>query len=534
MEISFGDEAREKIKNGVDKLADSVKCTLGPRGRHAAIQRGSGSPLITKDGVTVARSIVLEDPLENMGAQIVKEVASNTNFLAGDGTTTATVLAQKIFNSGYEGVKMGLNPVLIKRGMDIALKKALGLIDLLKIDIDGDRALVENIAKISANNDEDLGKLIADVMFKVGTDGMISVEEGYGETRVDYGEGFSFERGMVSPAFITNHALIKAELDDCLILLCDKDLTKAEDVISPLKAASVLGKPLLIVANNISGSALTTLAHNKSTGAANVCAVRSPGFGDVRREMLEDIAVLTSAKLVTSELFGLLANKDLNVVAALFGSARRIVAGRNETRVLDGVGDESKVDERIDNIKKQLNDSTLYDHQIAALKQRLSKLSEGVALFLVGGSSESEVREKKDRVEDAINAVQSALEGGVVPGGGSGFLLIHNELRDAMPKSLTQEEAMGYKAVLDSIREPFMQISKNAGVGIEVYSNLIDIMNSGNKRKGYDALNLIMIEDMVAEGIIDPAKVLKSALKNAVSSCGTLLTTEVAIYTKNE
>lgn len=526
MEIVFGNEARQKIKSGVDKLANSVKCTLGPRGRHATIERKRGGPLITKDGVTVARSIMLDDKLENMGAQIVKSVASNTNFMAGDGTTTATVLAQEIFSSGNKMVGMGYNPILIKRGMDIALENAISLIDELKIDVEGDKDMVQNVARISANNDSVMGKQITDVIFAVGSEGLISVEQGFGETKVDYCDGYFFERGMLSPSFVTNHQHIKCDLKDAVILIYDGIISLNSDIIPALNIVSESNKEILIVAQDVQSEALQTIVYNNSRGAIKACVVKAPGFGDIRHELMEDLALFTGGTLISKEMSASLRNID----ESMFGRADKVSVGRNETTIIGGAGLEEIIENRVSNLKDQLEDSTLYDHQIASIKQRLSKLTGGAAILKVGGSSEAEILEKKDRVEDAINAVQAAISDGIVPGGGSGFLHIHNDLKKAMPSDLTQEELLGYEAVLNATLAPFKQICYNAGV--DFYENMYSILGGESKRRGFDALKLVMVDDMLEAGIVDPAKVLKSAIKNAVSACGTLLTTEVAIFEK--
>jgi chaperonin GroEL len=530
MELSFGNDARSRMKKGIDKLADSVKCTLGPRGRHASIERKFGPPLITKDGVTVARSISLEDKLENMGAQIVKSVASNTNAEAGDGTTTATVLAQEIFNRGFEMVGMGHNPVLIKRGMDVAKEEAVRLLDGIKIDADGDKELVSNVATISANNDRDMGNLISEVIMTVGTDGMVSVEEGFGKTKVLYKDGYSFERGMISPHFVTDQERVRCVLNNSLVLVYDGVISLNSDIVPLLQLISESKKDFLIIAQDVNSEALQTVVFNNSRGAIKACIVKAPGFGDIRFEMMEDIAMLTGGTLITKDMGNVLSSVTLDML----GQVEKAEVGRNDTTLIGGSADGSKVDARVSNLKTQLEDPDLYDHQIASIRQRLSQLNGGIAMIKVGGSSEAEIRERKDRVEDAINAVQAAISEGVVPGGGAGYLHIYEKLKSLKPGDLSPEESFGFDIVLESLKAPFKQICKNAGV--EFYETMHGIIRSESKTCGFDALRLTLEDDMVSKGIVDPVKVLKTGLSNAVSACGTLLTTEVAVFegTKDE
>jgi chaperonin GroEL len=509
-------------------LADSVKCTLGPRGRHAAIERRFGPPLITKDGVTVARSINLSDKLENMGAQLVKSVASNTNSIAGDGTTTATVLSQEIFSAGFKMAIMGHNPILLKRGMDVACDNILKILEKNKIDSNSDKDLILNVATISANNDSEMGKMIADVIMSVGTDGMVSVEEGFGETTVSYRDGYTFERGMVSPAFVTDQEKMRCVLNDAFVLVYDGVISLNSDIVPILQKISETKKDLLIVAQDVNSEALQTVVYNNSRGAIKACIVKAPGFGDIRYEMMEDLAIITGGILITKDMGNVLPT----ISEQHLGTADKIEVGRNDTTIIDGRGDSQKISARVENLKVQMSDPNLYDHQIASIKQRLSQLNGGVAMIKVGGSSETEIRERKDRVEDAINAVQAAIAEGVVPGGGSGFLHTYVELMAAKPQGMTDEESAGYKIVLEAIKAPFRQICENAG--IEHFKYMEQIIYSENKRLGFDALKLVMEEDMVSRGIVDPVKVLKTGIKNAVSACGTLLTTEVAIFEPNE
>lgn len=528
MELSFGNDARSKIKSGLDKLANSVKCTLGPRGRHAAIERKFGPPLITKDGVTVARNIDLDDKLENMGAQLIKSVASNTNSIAGDGTTTATVLAQEIFDRGFKVVSMGHNPILIKRGMDIACSTALSLLDEVKTEADADKSLIQNVATISANNDKDMGSLISEVIMAVGTDGMVSVEEGFGDTKVLYRDGYSFERGMVSPHFVTDQEKLKCILNDALVLVYDGVISLNSDIVPILQVISESKRDFLVVAQDVNSEALQTIVYNNSRGAINACVVKAPGFGDIRFEMMEDIAILTGGTLITKDMGNVLPSLTLDML----GTAEKVEIGRNDTTLIGGLGDSKSLEGRVSNLKVQMEDSDLYDHQIASIRQRLSQLNGGIAMIKVGGSSEAEIREKRDRVEDAINAVQAAIAEGVVPGGGAGFLHIYKSLQNKKPEGMTPEESMGYDIVLESIKAPFKQICRNAG--IEYYSHMDKILEANTKTIGFNALLLEVEDDMISKGIVDPVKVLKTGLKNSVSACGTLLTTEVAIFKSDE
>lgn len=528
MELSFGNDARSKIKKGLDKLANSVKCTLGPRGRHAAIERPFGPPLITKDGVTVARNIDLDDKLENMGAQLIKSVASNTNAVAGDGTTTATVLAQEIFDRGFKVVSMGHNPILIKRGMDVACDAALSFLDSVKIEAEADQTLIENVATISANNDRAMGSLISEVIMTVGTDGMVSVEEGFGDTKVLYRDGYSFERGMVSPHFVTDQEKLKCVLNDALVLVYDGVISLNSDIVPLLQLISESKKDFLIIAQDVNSEALQTVVFNNSRGAIKACVVKAPGFGDIRFEMMEDIAILTGGSLITKDMGNVLPSLTLDML----GTVEKVEIGRNDTTLIGGNCDEDTLAGRVSNLKVQMEDPDLYDHQIASIKQRLSQLNGGIAMIKVGGSSEAEIRERRDRVEDAINAVQAAISEGVVPGGGAGFLHIYNDLVSQKPAVMTPEESMGYDIVAESIKAPFKQICGNAG--IEYYSHMDKILSSENKRVGFNALHLRVEDDMISKGIVDPVKVLKTGLKNSVSACGTLLTTEVAIFKSEE
>ena len=523
-QVKFNTEARAGIQAGLDILANAVKATLGPRGRHAAIERAYGPPLITKDGVTVARAISLDDRIQNMGAELIKSVASSTNSVAGDGTTTATVLAQAIYTEGAKMVAAGHNPVLIKRGIDKAVANILISLKQLSTKVVAEET-IRSVAIISANNDVDLGSLIGDVVSHVGNDGMISIEEGAGsETRVEYTEGVVFDRGYISPTFATNMERLTTEFENPLILIYDGRISNTQDIIPILESVSETNRPILIIAQTTESEALQTLILNKARGSLRCCAVRSPGFGDIRRGMLGDIAAVTGAKLFTDDGGCPLRAATISDL----GQARRIVVTRDNTTIVDGIGTAEAVADRITAIKTQL-DLAFEMHEVVALKTRLSSLAGAIAVFKVGGVSEAEVREKKDRVEDAINAVRAAVEEGIVPGGGSALLHCVNSLEELKKdSSLITEEIIGIEVMLKSIKAPFKQILLNAG--IEHHSFMDRIINSGGSFCGFDAYTGTFCDNMLDAGIIDPVKVVRSAIQNAASASGTLLTTEVAIF----
>lgn len=521
-EVRFSSDARDGLKEGLDILANAVKSTLGPRGRHAAIERSYGQPLITKDGVTVARSIVLKDRVQNMGAELIKSVASATNTVAGDGTTTATVLAQAIYNEGAKMVAAGHNPVLIKRGIDKAVSTVSAKLGEISKPLDSED-MINNVATISANNDNELGSLIGSVVSAVGNDGMISVEEATGMgTSVEYTEGINFDRGYITPTFATNMEKLTCELDNPYILIYDGRISSTSDLMPVLEAASEENRTLLVIAQTVESEALQTLVLNKARQALISCAVRAPGFGDIRKDMLEDIAIVTGGKLFTSEIPNSLRNAGIQDL----GQARRVVVSRNSTSIIEGAGSAEEVSNRADQIRAYLNHS-LENFEYAAIKARLSALSGAVAVLKVGGLSESEVKEKKDRVEDAINAVKAAIEEGIVPGGGSSLLHCVKDLRQLKKQAMMTEEAVGVDVVLKSITAPFRQMLINSGE--EYHSYMEKIINSKNNSCGFDALNGVFSQDMFDLGIIDPVKVVRSALENAASASGTLLTTEVTI-----
>tara|TARA_B100000131_G_scaffold323253_1_gene380996 strand:+ start:11932 stop:13539 length:1608 start_codon:yes stop_codon:yes gene_type:complete len=524
-EVKFGAEARGGLQEGLDILANAVKSTLGPKGRHAAIDTSYGAPLVTKDGVTVARSISLDDKLQNMGAQLIKTVASATNAVAGDGTTTATVLAQSIYTEGAKMVAAGHNPVLIKRGIDKAVSSVVDTLKDMSVPVTSED-VIKSVAIISSNNDISLGEMIGDVVSSVGNDGTISVEDAAGtETRVEYTEGLTIDRGYIVPTFITNFEKLTVEFESSLVLIYDGVMSSSYDLLPMLDAVSKAGRPLLIIAKNVDAEALQTLVLNKARGAISVCAIRAPGFGDVRNELLGDIAVMCGGRLYNENELGLIRNANLDDL----GEARRVIVSRNSTTIIDGAGTQDDVELRVKSIKSQLNQTDLYDHQIASLRQRLSTVSGSVAVFKVGGVSEAEMKERKDRVEDAINAVKAAIEEGIVPGGGSALLHCSKTLQSLKTtKGLIEEERVGIAIVERAIREPFIQILKNAGV--DHYSFMEKIISSSSKMVGYDAFNNVLSKDMMKSGVIDPVKVVRTALENAASASGTLLTTEVTIH----
>jgi chaperonin GroEL len=522
-DVVFSGDARSEIKKGVDTLADAVKVTLGPRGRNASIEGGYGVPLITKDGVTVARSIHLKDRVQNMGAQLVKSVASRTNSVAGDGTTTATVLAQAIYSEGYRMIELGYNPILLKKGIDKAVSFAVSELDNLSVKV-SDLDSIKSVATISANNDEELGSLIAQVVSAVGEDGLINVENGSGETKVEYSSGFSLDRGLLDPAFITNNQTLSSEFSNCFVFLYNGTLDLTKGLISSLQTISEERKPVLFVARGYSEQCLNTFIHNNSSGALKCAVIKSPGFGDVCTDMMNDLAILTGGKLFSETDITDFSNfsvKDL-------GFAKKIISSRSETKIIDGAGSEQSILERVEDLKHQLSLSDNFDHEFYSMKQRISSLTGGVAIIKAGGLSDAEVRETRDRIEDAVNAVKAALDDGIVSGGGSSLLhLVNPLLKHKETLNLTSEESTGFDILVSSIKAPFIQIMKNAGAD---YHLIMDkIIESDNNLCGYNALTLEWESDMISAGVIDPVKVTKAALKNSSSASGILMTTEVAI-----
>ncbi|MEX0890645.1 MAG: chaperonin GroEL [Gemmatimonadota bacterium] len=523
-ELEFNTEARAGLKRGVDKLAEAVRVTLGPKGRNVVIDRKFGAPTITKDGVTVAKEIELEDAVENMGAQMVKEVATKTSDLAGDGTTTATVLAQAIFREGLKNVTAGANPMAIKRGIDKAVEKVVAELKALSTPTKGKKEIAQ-VGAISANNDLEIGNLIADAMEKVGKDGVITVEEAKGlETTLETVEGMQFDRGYLSPYFVTDPERMEAVLEDAVVLIHDKKISAMKDLLPVLEKVAQLGKPLLIIAEDIEGEALATLVVNKLRGTLRVCAVKAPGFGDRRKAMLQDIAVLTGGQVISEEV----GFKLENAVVSDLGSGKRIVIDKDNTTIVDGAGEADKIKGRIDEIRVAIDKSTS-DYDSEKLQERLAKLAGGVAVINVGAATETEMKEKKARVEDALHATRAAVEEGIVPGGGVAFVRIQSKLMDFKVGAL--DEQIGVTIVLRALEEPIRQIANNAG---QEGSIVVDkVRNEKKPNMGYNALS-DTYEDLVEAGVIDPTKVTRTALQNAASIASLLLTTECVVVEKKE
>lgn len=519
-EINFSDEARNKIYEGVSALSNAVKVTMGPKGRNVLIQKSYGAPTITKDGVSVAKEIELKDSLANMGAQLVKEVASKTADAAGDGTTTATVLAHSIFKEGLRNITAGANPIEVKRGMD----KASALItDELKKGSKkvGGKAEITQVATISANSDENIGKLIADAMEKVGKDGVITVEEAKGiNDELSVVEGMQFDRGYLSPYFVTNADKMNTELENPYILITDKKITSMKDILPILESTMKSGKPLLIIAEDLEGEALTTLVVNKLRGVLNVAAVKAPGFGDRRKEMLRDIAILTGGEVISEEVGLMLESIDMSHL----GQAGRIVLDKDNTTIVDGKGNKNAVEDRVAQIRTQI-DSTTSDYDREKLQERLAKLSGGVAVIKVGAPSEVEMKEKKDRVDDALSATKAAVEEGIVIGGGAALIHAASKV-NAKEVSLKGDENIGFDIIQRAIKAPLAQIAVNAGYDAGVVIN--EVIKAKDGTTGFDASSGEYV-DMFKAGIIDPLKVTRVALQNAVSISSLLLTTEAAI-----
>ncbi|MDE6084439.1 MAG: chaperonin GroEL [Muribaculaceae bacterium] len=523
-EIKFNIKAREELKNGVDALADAVKVTLGPKGRNVIIEKKFGAPHITKDGVTVAKEIELEDPFQNMGAQLVKEVASKTGDQAGDGTTTATVLAQAIVNVGLKNVAAGANPMDLKRGIDKAVSAVVEGIKAQSEEVDDDINKIENVARISANNDEEIGRLIAEAMTKVKKEGVITVEEAKGtETTVDVVEGMQFDRGYISPYFVTNSEKMECDMENPFILLYDKKISNLKDMLPILEAVAQSGRPLLIIAEDVDNEALATLVVNRLRGSLKICAVKAPGFGDRRKEMLEDIAILTGG-VVVSEMKGMqLSQATVNDL----GTAEKVTVNKDNTIIVNGAGNKEAIEQRIAQIKAQIETSTsAYDKE--KLHERLAKLAGGVAVLYIGAPSEVEMKEKKDRVDDALSATRAAIAEGIVPGGGVAYIRCLNRLDDL--KGDNDDENTGIAIIRRAIEEPLRQIVANAGVEGAV---IVQKVKEGEGDFGYNA-RTDTFENFFATGVIDPAKVTRVALENAASIAGMFLTTECVIADKKE
>ena len=523
-EIIFSADARGRILNGVNVLADAVQATLGPKGRNVIIEKSFSAPRITKDGVTVAKEIELKDKFENLGAQAIKEVASKTNDLAGDGTTTSTVLARAIFVEGIKSIAAGLNPMDIKRGIDKAINESIKEIRNVSKKI----SLKEEIAQvgtISANGDKEIGEKIADAMERVGANSPITVEEAKGlEFEVEVVEGMNFDRGYLSPYFITDTEKMNVVLDNPFILLFDKKISTLQPIIKILEAIAQSGRPLLIIAEDVEGEALAALVVNKLRGGLKVCAVKAPGFGDRRKAMLEDIAVLTAGQLISEEVGFKLENTELTNL----GRAKKVVITKDDTTIVDGAGSSEDVEARCNNIKAQI-EATTSDYDKEKLQERLAKLSGGVAILKVGGATEVEVKEKKDRVEDALAATRAAVEEGIVAGGGSTFVHIAEKIKDL--KGDNESQTAGIKIVYNALLAPAKQIAKNAGLEGSVIIN--NIKESKDSNYGFDAQKEVY-GDMIKFGIVDPTKVARIALEGAGSVAGLLLTTECAIVEKKE
>jgi chaperonin GroEL len=517
-QLQFGEEARRGVLAGVTKLSRAVKSTLGPKGRNVVLDKKWGAPTVTKDGVTVAKEIELEDKYENMGAQMVKEVASKTSDVAGDGTTTATVLAEAIFREGLRNVTAGANPMALKRGIDKAVDAVVADLAKMSKQVKNDAEVIKSVATISANSDAEIGQIIAEAMEKVGNDGTITVEEAKGiETTLEVVEGMQFDKGYLSPYFVTNSESMEVVLEDAYVLIHEKKISNLKDLLPLLEQIAKSGKPLLIIAEDIEGEALATLVVNKIRGTFQACAVKAPGFGDRRKAMLQDIAVLTGGRAITEDLGMTLESLQLTDL----GRAKRVVVDKDNTTIVEGAGSSQDIMGRINVIRKQIEETTS-DYDREKLQERLAKLAGGVAVINVGAATEIEMKEKKARVEDALHATRAAVEEGIVPGGGVALV----RCQEALEKlSIDGDEAVGCKIVLRALEEPLRQLAANAGdEGAMVVQNV-----KGKKGSvGYNA-ETGEYEDMMKAGVIDPTKVTRSALQNASSVAGLLLTTEVLI-----
>lgn len=523
-EIKFNIDARDKLKSGVDQLADAVKVTLGPKGRNVVIEKKFGAPQITKDGVTVAKEIELPDAYENLGAQMVKEVASKTGDDAGDGTTTATVLAQSIISVGLKNVTAGANPMDLKRGIDKAVAKVVSSLADQAQTIGDDYAKIESVAKVSANNDDTIGALIAEAMKKVHKEGVITIEESKGtDTYVDVVEGMQFDRGYISPYFVTDAEKMAAELENPYILIHDKKISTMKDLLPVLEQTAQAGRPLMIISEDVDGEALATLVVNRLRGSLKVCAVKAPGFGDRRKEMLEDIAVLTGGTVITEEKGMKLEQANLEML----GQAEKVTVDKENTTIVNGSGAPDTIKARVSQIKKQI-ETTTSDYDREKLQERLAKLAGGVAVIYVGAASEVEMKEKKDRVDDALSATRAAVEEGIVPGGGVAYLRAVPALNEL--KGENDDEQTGIEIVKRAVEEPLRQIVENAGKEGAV---VVQKVREGKGDFGYNA-RTDKYENLYETGVIDPAKVTRIALENAASIAGMLLTTETVIVEEKE
>ena len=519
-QILFSEDARRKLLVGVETISKAVKVTLGPKGRNVLLDKKFGAPTVTKDGVSVAKEVELEDAYENMGAQLLKEVATKTNDVAGDGTTTATVLAYSIVKEGLKSVAAGLDPMALKRGIDDAVAIAVEEIKKASKEIT-EKEEIANVASVSANNDTEIGKQIADAMEKVGKDGVITVEESKTmDTTIDFVEGMQFDRGFVSAYFATNRDTQTAVLENPLILIHDKKISNMKDLLPVLEKVAQQGKPLLLIAEDIDGEAIATLIVNHLRGTLTVCAVKAPGFGDRRKAMLEDIAILTGGEVISEEL-GL---KLENTATTQLGTAKTVKVDKDNTTIINGAGKQKDIQDRIAQIKKQVEDTTS-DYDREKLQERLAKLAGGVAVINVGAATEVEMKEKKHRVEDALSATRAAIEEGIVPGGGIALIQAALALEKADQSKMSDDEKVGFKITKRALEEPIRQIAENAGVDGSI---IADRAKNEKKGIGFDAAKMEWT-DMVKAGIIDPAKVTRSALQNAASVAALLLTTECAI-----
>ena len=518
--MAFDQEAREAMRRGVAKLARAVKVTLGPKGRNVILQKSFGSPTVTKDGVTVAKEIDLEDVYENMGARMVREVASKTSDVAGDGTTTATVLAEAVFNEGLRAVVSGVNPVQMKAGIEKAVEEISAKLKEMSIPVKGKKEMAQ-VAAIAANNDMEIGQQLAEAMDKVGKDGVITVDEGKSlKTEIEFVEGMQFDRGYLSPYFVTNSQQMQCVLDDCYILVFEKKISSVKDIVPLLEAVVNAGKPLLIVSEEVDGEALATLVINRLRGTFQVCAVKAPGYGDRRKAMLEDIAILTGATAVFENLGMKLESLGL----AELGRAKKVIVDKDNTTIIEGAGKAADIKARIEQIRREIEGSTS-DYDREKLEERLAKLSGGVAKINVGAATESEMKEKKARVEDALHATRAAVEEGILPGGGVALLRACSQLK---PKGLSDDENVGYQIVVRASRAPLSMIASNAGQDGSIVCEKV-LEASGNH--GYNAATGVY-EDLVKAGVIDPAKVTRTALQNATSVSTLLLTSDALIADK--
>ncbi len=523
-QLFFDIEARNKMKKGVDTLANAVKVTLGPKGRNVVIEKKFGAPSVTKDGVSVAKEIELEDAIENMGAQMVKEVASKTADIAGDGTTTATVLAQSIISEGLKNVAAGANPMDLKRGIDKAVTAVVANLRSQSQQVGNDSSKIEQVATISANSDDTIGKLIAEAMQKVGKEGVITVEEAKGtDTTVEVVEGMQFDRGYISPYFVTNSEKMEAELQNPYILIYDKKISSMKDILHILEKVAQSGRPLLIIAEDLEGEALATLVVNKLRGTLKVAAVKAPGFGDRRKEMLQDIAILTKGIVVSEEQGFKLENADLTYL----GTADTVTIDKDNTTIVGGKGEKEAITARVNQIKAQV-ESTTSDYDREKLQERLAKLSGGVAVLYVGAATEVEMKEKKDRVDDALHATRAAVEEGIVPGGGVAYIRSIEALETL--KGINEDETTGIQIVKRAIEEPIRQIVVNSGIEGSI---VVQKIKEGKADYGFNARTEVY-ENLFAAGVIDPTKVTRVALENAASIAGMLLTTECVVADKPE